>query len=106
VAASAALGIGGRALAERSRRPRVLGVQIPRELTPSHLASKVDPKRLASKVDPKRVASKVDPKRLAGSVDLKKVAKHIGNAAEQIEERSEDVRVLSGQAKRLSRKLT
>jgi hypothetical protein len=47
-----------------------------------------------------------DAKKLVKSVDVKDLAKQIGNAAEQIEARSEDVRMLSAQAKRLSRKLT
>ena len=90
VAGSAALGAAASVLVKRSRRPRVLGVQIPRKL---------DLRRVA----PKKV---VDPKKLASSIDLKHVIKQIGNAAEQIEARSDDVRILSGQAKRLSRQLS
>ena len=55
------------------------------------------------KLAPKKL---VDPKKLGNSIDLKHVAKQIGDAAEAIEARSDDVRILSGQAKRLSRKLS
>ena len=41
-----------------------------------------------------------------GSLDLKKVAKQIGNVAERVEHTSEDVRVASAQAKRVSKKLS
>jgi hypothetical protein len=67
----------------RGRRPEVFGIPIPREL-----------------------GRNFDAKKLVKSVDVKDLAKQIGNAAEQIEARSEDVRMLSAQAKRLSRKLT
>jgi hypothetical protein len=57
-----------RSLVRGIRRPRILGVRVP------------------------------DPKKLAAGVDLKQVAKLIGNVAEQVEARSDDVRILSGQA--------
>jgi hypothetical protein len=85
-----AAGVAGRRLVKRSRRPRVLGVAIPRDLKPHNVV----PKKL------------VDAKRLVSGIDLKQVVKQVGNAAEQIEARSEDVRMLSAQAKRLSRKLS
>jgi hypothetical protein len=69
---------------KRNRRPKVLGVRLPRELRPRNL----------------------DPKKLTDGVDLKRVVKQIGDAAEQVEARSEDLRMLSAQAKRLSRKLS
>ena len=47
----------------------------------------------------------VDVKKLAKNVDLKDVVRHIGDFAEQVESRSEDLHMLSGQAKRLSRKI-
>ena len=71
-------------LANHYRRPRVIGIPIPDDLNPRHL----------------------DAKKLAGNIDIKGVLRKIGNAAEQIEARSEDVRALSGQAKRLTRKLS
>ena len=69
-------------LVNRHSRPKVLGVRIPDEL------------------------ERVDVKRLAKGVDLKHVIRHIGDLAEQVEARSEDVRSLSAQAKRLSRRIT
>jgi hypothetical protein len=75
LAGAAALGIAGRAAIKRTRRPRLLGVRLPRELTP-------------------------------GNFDLKRVAEQIGNIAERVEHASEDVRVASAQAKRVSKKLS
>jgi hypothetical protein len=76
---------GAQKLASHSRRPKgVMGITLPGELHPRHL----------------------DPKRLTNNIDLKDVLRRIGDAAEQIEARSEDVRNLSHQAKRLTRKLT
>jgi hypothetical protein len=88
LAGSAAVGaasVAGRVLAKRSRRTRILGVAIPRDLAPTKV---------------------VDPRKLVAGIDLKQVVRQIGDAAEQIEARSEDVRLLSAQAKRLSRKLS
>jgi hypothetical protein len=46
------------------------------------------------------------PRDLApGNVDLNRVAKRIATIAERVEHTSEDVRVASAQAKRVSRKL-
>jgi hypothetical protein len=84
LAGSAAIGVASRAAIKHARRPRVLGVPIPRELRPGNL----------------------DPRKLAKSIDVKGLVRQIGDAAEQIEARSDDVRMLSAQAKRLSRKLT
>jgi hypothetical protein len=80
-------------LANRSARPKVLGIRIPDELNPQ-------------RIDPGKLAGQVDLKRLAKSVDLKDILRHIGNLAEQVEARSEDVRALSGQAKRFSRRIS
>ena len=92
VVGGAALGVAGR-LANRHSRPKVLGIPIPDELNPQRL-------------DPGKLASHVDLKKLTKNVDLKDVIRHIGNFAEQVEARSEDVRTLSAQAKRLSRRVT
>jgi hypothetical protein len=92
VVGGAALGVAGR-LANRHSRPKVLGITIPDELNPQRL-------------DAGKLAAHVDVKRLAKNVDLKDVMRHIGNFAEQVESRSEDVRTLSAQAKRLSRRIT
>jgi hypothetical protein len=92
VVGGAALGVANR-LASRASRPKVLGIRIPDELDPRHL-------------DPGKLASHVDVKRLAKKVDIKDVVRHIGDFAEQVEARSEDVRTLSAQAKRLSRRIS
>ncbi|MGH2896591.1 MAG: hypothetical protein ACRDPM_25435 [Solirubrobacteraceae bacterium] len=83
VVGGAALGVAGR-LANRHSRPKVLGMPIPDELNPQRL----------------------DTSKLAKNLDVKDVIRHIGNFAEQVEARSEDVRTLSAQAKRFSRRIT
>ncbi len=88
----AALGVAGR-LANRPSRPKVLGIPIPDELNPQRL-------------DPGKLVGHVDFKRLAKNVDLKDALRQLGNLAEQVEARSEDVHTLSGQAKRLSRRIS
>jgi hypothetical protein len=65
----AALGWAGREAIKSRRRPKVLGVQLPREL------------------------------------DTHKLAKQVGKVAEQLERTSDDVRMISAQAKRLSDRL-
>jgi hypothetical protein len=74
----AALGWAGREAIKSARHPKVLGVRVPREL------------------------SNLDLKKL----DLQKAAKQFGKLAEQLESTSEDVRMISAQAKRLSKKLS
>ncbi len=81
VVGGAALGVANR-LVNRHSRPKLLGVRIPDEL------------------------EHVDVRRLAKGVDLKSLIRHIGDFAEQVEARSEDVRSLSAQAKRLSRRIS
>jgi hypothetical protein len=49
---------------------------------------------------------KLDLRKATHDLDVKRLIQQIGNAAEQIEARSEDVRQLSAQAKRLSRRLS
>lgn len=85
--------MAGRAAIKRARQPRVLGVAIPRQIE-------------LPKLDLKKLAKDVDLKKVAKDLDLKKVAKQVAEVSEQIEARSEDVRFLSGQAKRLSKKLS
>jgi hypothetical protein len=92
VVGGAALGVANR-LTSRYSRPKVLGVRIPDELNPQRL-------------DAGKLVSHVDVKRLAKDVGLKDAIRQIGNFAEQVEARSEDVRKLSGQAKRLSRRVS
>jgi hypothetical protein len=91
VVGGAALGVAR--LADRRSRPKVLGIAIPDELNPQRLGAG-------------KLASHVDVKRLAKNVDFKDVIRQIGNLAEQVEARSEDVHMLSAQAKRLSRRIT
>ena len=88
LAGSVAIGAATRAASRRPSRTRVLGVVIPKELKPENLASGIDVRKLS------------------GKVDYKDLLKRIGDAAEAIEARSDDVRMLSAQAKRLSRKLS
>jgi hypothetical protein len=99
--------VGGAALAagrlaSRDSRPKVLGVRIPKELNPQRLGAA----KLVKGLDAKKLAGHVDFRGLAKDVNLKDVIRHIGNVAEQVEARSDDVRTLSGQAKRLSRRVS
>ena len=100
MAGGAALGAVSRVASRHARRPRVLGIPIPRELVPNNL----DAKKLTRNLE--KLTSNLDPKKLTSSLDLKDLVRQIGDAAEQVEARSEDVRMLSAQAKRLSRKLS
>jgi hypothetical protein len=77
---------------QRQSRPKVLGMRLPNELNPQ-------------RIDVGKLTGHVDVKRLAKNVDLKDIVRQIGNLAEQVETHSEEVRTLSGQAKRLSRRL-
>jgi hypothetical protein len=102
---------GAQVLASHHRRPRVLGIPIPDGLNPRHggakkLTQAIDPKKLTQAIDPKKLSHSIDAKKLADNLDVKDVMRKIGDAAEQIEARSEDVRMLSAQAKRLTRKLS
>lgn len=80
LAGGAVLGIAGRAAVNRARRPRILGMPLPRSIKPG-------------KLDPRKI-------------DLKNVMKQLGDAAERVEHASEDVRVASAQAKRVTKKLS
>jgi hypothetical protein len=100
VVGGAALGVAGR-LANRHSRPTVLGIPIPDELNPQRL----DASKLVKSLHARKLASHVDVKGLGKNVDLKDVIRHIGNFAERVEAHSEEVRALSGQAKRLSRRM-
>jgi hypothetical protein len=89
-----------------------MGLRLPDELNPqrfdaSKLTKGLDAKKLAGHVDLKRLGRNVDLdlKRLGRNVDLKDILRQIGDLAEQVEARSEDVHTLSGQAKRLSRRI-
>jgi hypothetical protein len=100
VVGGAALGVAGR-LANRHSRPKVLGIPIPVELNPQHL----DASKLTKALNARKPAIHFDVKDLGKNVDVKDVIRHIGNFAEKVEARSEEVRTLSGQAKRLSRRV-
>jgi hypothetical protein len=79
LAGGAALAVAARAAVKKTRRPRVLGVPMPRSLKPALKA---------------------------GKIDVKKVAKQLSNVAERVENTSEDVRVASAQAKRVAKNLS
>lgn len=97
----AALGVANH-LVNRRTQPKLLGIRIPDELNPQRL----DVSKLTKGLDTKHLASHVDVTRLGKNVDLKGIIRQIGNLAEQVEARSEDVHTLSGQAKRLSRRIS
>jgi hypothetical protein len=78
VAGGAALGLAGWAAVKRTRRPRVLGIPLPRG------------------------ARKLDLKKLS----VKNVAKQVGTVAEQLEQTGDDVRRVSAQAKKVSKTLS
>ena len=70
--------VGAARLASRHSRPKVLGIRVPDQLNPRHIGK---------------------------DLDVEAIIRHIGNFAEQLEARSEEVRALSAQAKRLSRRI-
>jgi hypothetical protein len=77
------VGLAGRAAVKRNRRPTVLGVKIPRRVVPRNL--------------------KLNMPR---GLDVKAIAKQVEQAADRLERTSEDVRLASAQAKRISQKLS
>jgi hypothetical protein len=79
----AAVGLAGRAAAKRNRRPTVLGVKVPRGMAARNL-------KLKSPRD----------------IDVKTIAKRVEHAADRLERTSEDVRLASAQAKRVSKRLS
>jgi len=103
----AALGVANR-LTQRNSKPKVFGARVPIDINPkrfdpSKLVKNIDTKRLTPHVDVERLSK--DVSRIGKDVDVKDVLRRIGNLAEQVEARSEDVRSLSAQAKRLTRRL-
>jgi hypothetical protein len=101
VVGGAALGVASR-MGNRHSRRKVLGISIPDELNPQRL----EVSKVAKNLDARKLAIHVDLKDLGKNVDLKGVVRQIGNFAEKVEARSEDVRTLSSQAKRLSRRVS
>jgi hypothetical protein len=91
-----------RVAGNRSHGPRILGIPI-QELRPKGGAKRLMPKNLDTR---KLLPKNLDAKKMVDSFDLGDLMRRIGDVAEQIEERSEDVHTVSGQAKRLSRKLS
>jgi hypothetical protein len=73
----AALGFFAAQTIKERRRPKAFGMKLPRELT------------------------KLEP----GNLDVQKLAKQVAKAADRLERTSEDVRMISAQTKRLSKKL-
>jgi hypothetical protein len=89
-------------LANRRSRAKVLSIPIPNELNPKRL----DVAKLAKAVDGNGLTSHLDVKRLRRNIDLKDVIRQVGDLAEHVETQSEHVHTLSGQAKRLSRRIS
>jgi hypothetical protein len=80
LAGSVAIGAATRMAGRKPRRTSVLGIAVPKDLKPA--------------------------KFMSGRVDYSDLLRRIGDAAELIEKRSDEVRLVSSQAKRISRKLT
>jgi hypothetical protein len=83
IVGGAAVGLAGRAAVKRKRRPAVLGVKIPRGVLPRNFKLNV-------------------PRGL----DVKAIATQVEHAADRLERTSEDARLASAQAKRISQKLS
>ena len=83
IVGGAAVGLAGRAAVKRNRRPTVLGVKIPRTMVARNIKLK-----------------------MPRGLDVKTIAKQVEHAAERLERTSEDVRLASAQAKRVSQKLS
>ena len=83
VVGGAAVGLAGRAAVRRNRRPTVLGVKIPRGMVARNIKLK-----------------------MPRGLDVKTIAKQVEHAADRLERTSEDVRLASAQAKRVSQKLS
>ena len=77
------MGLAGRAAIKRNRRPTVLGVKIPRGLAPRNIKLQ-----------------------MPRGLDVKTIARQVEHAADRLERTSEDVRLASAQAKRVSQKLS
>jgi hypothetical protein len=105
----ATIGVAG-LLAKSRSKPKRTGIRLPDELNlprfdASKLTKGLDAKKLTKGLDAKKLASHVDVKSLAKNIDLKDLIRQVGDLAEQVEARSEEVHTLSGQAKRISRRI-
>jgi hypothetical protein len=109
VVGGAALGAAKLANTNRRSKPKLTrgldASKLTKGLDASKLTKGIDASKLTKGLDAKKLASHVDVKRLARNVDLKDLVRQIGDLAEQVEARSEDVHTLSGQAKRISRRI-
>jgi hypothetical protein len=83
IVGGAAVGLAGRAVVKRNQRPTVLGVKIPR-----------------------RMAAPKIKLQIPRGLDVKTIAKRVEQTADRLERTSEDVRIASAQAKRVSQKLS
>ena len=83
IVGGAAVGLAARAAVKRNRRPTVLGVKIPRAMVARNIKLK-----------------------MPRGLDVKTIAKQVEHAADRLERTSEDVRLASAQAKRVSQKLS
>jgi hypothetical protein len=83
VVGGAAAGLAGHAALKRDRRPTVLGVNVPRGMAARNLKLKI-------------------PR----DIDVKTIAKRVEHAADRLERTSEDVRLASAQAKRVTKRLS
>ena len=83
IVSGAAVGLAGRAASRRNRRPTVLGVKIPRGTAARNIKLK-----------------------MPRGLDVKTIAKQVEHAADRLERTSEDMRLASAQAKRVSQKLS
>jgi hypothetical protein len=84
----------------------MLGVALPKSVKLPNNVKLAKDLKVPKELKPENLLSAIDVKKLSGKVDYKDVLKRVGDAAEAIEARSDDVRMVSGQAKRLSRKLS
>lgn len=83
IVGGAAVGLAGRAAVKRNRRPTVLGVKIPRGMAAPNIKLQ-----------------------MPRGLDVKTIARQVEHAADRVERTSEDIRLVSAQAKRVSRKLS
>ena len=83
VVGGAAAGLAGHAALKRNRRPTVLGVNVPRAMAARNLKL-----------------------RMLRDIDVKTIAKRVEHAADRLERTSEDVRLASAQAKRVTKRLS
>jgi hypothetical protein len=99
----------------KSRRTKVLGIAVPKSFKPENLVRELKPEKLMRELKPEKLMRELKPEKLmrelkpekliSGRIDHEDLLRRIGDAAEVIEKRSDEVRLVSSQAKRISRKL-